>query len=83
MCYSIHAEASDADATFYSVKTRIQATSSGKGKDAKPQLSIRKLLITILRTEGIAGFYKGFGASMLNTFSMRMYTLHSPLPSIR
>lgn len=56
------------------IKTRIQAASSddvkGKGrKDAK--ISIMPLLAHILKTEGIAGFYKGFGASMLNTFSMQ------------
>jgi len=56
------------------VKTRIQAASSGakgKGKDGQPKLSVANLLFKILKEEGIAGYYKGFGASMLNTFSMQ------------
>jgi hypothetical protein len=32
---------------------------------------VRALLKRILKEEGIAGFYRGFGATMLNTFSMR------------
>lgn len=66
------------DLIFGSVKTRIQAASSstkdekGKGKGSgSTQLSIVKLLFKIMREEGISGFYKGFGASMLNTFSQR------------
>ena len=51
-----------------SVKTRIQAAASGDGT-AKP--TIVDLLVTILRNEGISGYYKGFGANMLNTFSTR------------
>ncbi|KAH8117994.1 adenine nucleotide transporter [Phellopilus nigrolimitatus] len=48
------------------VKTRIQATSA-KGKERN--LSVVALLLRILREDGISGFYNGFGASMLNTFS--------------
>jgi Mitochondrial carrier protein len=33
---------------------------------------VRALLKYILKEEGISGFYRGFGATMLNTFSMRM-----------
>ncbi|THH08596.1 hypothetical protein EW145_g2595 [Phellinidium pouzarii] len=52
------------------VKTRIQAASaSTKGRDRK--LSLAALLLRILREEGISGFYSGFGANMLNTFSTR------------
>ncbi|KAI0255043.1 adenine nucleotide transporter [Lactifluus subvellereus] len=46
------------------VKTRIQADSSN-GR------SVRALLKRIFKEEGIAGFYRGFGATMLNTFSMQ------------
>jgi hypothetical protein len=46
------------------VKTRIQADSAN-GR------SVRALLKRILKEEGITGFYRGFGATMLNTFSMR------------
>ncbi|KAF8307734.1 adenine nucleotide transporter [Clavulina sp. PMI_390] len=50
------------------VKTRIQAGSGkGKAKDA----NVSDLLSKILKEEGVLGFYKGFGASMLNTFSMQ------------
>jgi hypothetical protein len=46
------------------LKTRIQAD-AGHGR------SVRALIMRILKEEGIAGFYRGFGATMLNTFSMR------------
>lgn len=46
------------------VKTRIQADSAN-GR------SVRTLLKRILKEEGIAGFYRGFCATMLNTFSMQ------------
>jgi len=46
------------------VKTRIQADSAN-GR------SVRALLKRILKEEGIAGFYRGFCATMLNTFSMQ------------
>ncbi|KDQ13549.1 hypothetical protein BOTBODRAFT_33558 [Botryobasidium botryosum FD-172 SS1] len=48
-------------------KTRIQATTKkGKGRET---VSILAILRRILREEGVSGYYKGFGASMLNTFS--------------
>ncbi|KAG6332312.1 hypothetical protein ID866_6776 [Astraeus odoratus] len=50
-------------------KTRIQATSPtarGKRKDDMTMLSV---LRDILREEGISGWYSGFAATMLNTFS--------------
>jgi hypothetical protein len=46
------------------LKTRIQAD-AGHGR------SVRALITRILKEEGIAGFYRGFGATMLNTFSMQ------------
>jgi len=51
-------------------KTRIQATDD-KGKGKVPPLSIYEQLRRILKAEGLSGCYKGFGASMLNTFSMQ------------
>ncbi|KAJ6576652.1 mitochondrial carrier domain-containing protein [Mycena vulgaris] len=48
-------------------KTRIQA-SKGKSKD---ELSMLAVLLRIFKKEGIPGFYRGFGATMLNTFSMQ------------
>ncbi|KAE9405205.1 mitochondrial carrier [Gymnopus androsaceus JB14] len=47
-------------------KTRIQALP--KGKD---NLSMFALLIRIFKKEGPLGLYGGFGATMLNTFSMQ------------
>lgn len=50
-------------------KTRIQATSptsKGKRKDDMTMLSV---LRDMLREEGITGWYSGFAATMLNTFS--------------
>ena len=40
------------------------------------------LLLRILRTEGIAGAFKGFTANMINTFSMRGYILASCFDSL-
>jgi len=54
-----------------SAKTRIQATDDRKGKGKVNALSISAVLAKILREEGFGGYYKGFGASMLNTFSMQ------------
>ena len=71
MCGSISA---------HSVKTKIQADTSPnqglKGKEnADINASILSLLVRIYHEEGIAGYYRGFGASMLNTFSMRSSSL--------
>ncbi|KAG5731424.1 Peroxisomal adenine nucleotide transporter 1 [Termitomyces sp. T112] len=49
-------------------KTRIQASRKGKGKD---NLSMLAVLLRVYKSEGIAGLYRGFGATMLNTFSMQ------------
>ncbi|EMD33889.1 hypothetical protein CERSUDRAFT_117415 [Gelatoporia subvermispora B] len=52
-------------------KTRIQAAtadaSSRGGKDA----GMLRVILRILKKEGIAGLYRGFTATMLNTFSMQ------------
>ncbi|KAJ7678974.1 mitochondrial carrier domain-containing protein [Mycena polygramma] len=48
-------------------KTRIQA-SKGKTND---DLSMLAVLVRVFKKEGIFGFYRGFGATMLNTFSMQ------------
>jgi len=54
------------------VKTRIQATTvDAKGSTNKEKLGIMSLLARILKEEGIAGYYKGFTATMINTFSMQ------------
>jgi len=49
-------------------KTRIQAVSGGKGKIETSMFSV---LLKVFKAEGIAGLYRGFGATMLNTFSMQ------------
>ncbi|KIK92186.1 hypothetical protein PAXRUDRAFT_830202 [Paxillus rubicundulus Ve08.2h10] len=52
-------------------KTRIQATSStAKGK-CKDKLTMVSVLLDIFKREGIWGWYRGFAATMLNTFSMQ------------
>ncbi|KAJ7285156.1 mitochondrial carrier domain-containing protein [Mycena rebaudengoi] len=51
-------------------KTRIQALPASKGKN-KDELSMLAVLLRIFKKEGISGFYRGFGATMLNTFSMQ------------
>lgn len=49
-------------------KTRIQALP--KTKD-KANLSMLHVLLQVYKYEGISGFYRGFGATMLNTFSQQ------------
>ena len=70
MCMSLSHRFMLSDLTIYlkSAKTRIQANSKGKGKD---ELSILAVMSRIYKQEGIRGLYRGFGATMLNTFSMR------------
>ncbi|PCH42079.1 mitochondrial carrier [Wolfiporia cocos MD-104 SS10] len=55
-------------------KTRIQAATSaslnGSEKD-KEKLSVVAVLLRILKEEGIPGYYRGFTATMINTFSMQ------------
>ncbi|KAF8239654.1 adenine nucleotide transporter [Tricholoma matsutake] len=52
-------------------KTRIQAfPTDGKGK-GRGNLSMMSVLLRIYRKEGVSGLYRGFGATMLNTFSMQ------------
>ncbi len=46
--------------------SRLQRKGKGKQK-----LTMTSVLLRVLKEEGISGLYSGFGASMLNTFSMR------------
>jgi len=53
-------------------KTVLQATRTdrkGKGRDHPVRLRMISLLRRIYQEEGIAGFYKGYAATMINTFS--------------
>lgn len=61
-----------------SAKTRIQALPKGRSRN---ELSMIAILLRIYKKEGIMGWYRGFAATMLNTFSMRMYPIHN-LPSL-
>ncbi|TFK74131.1 mitochondrial carrier [Pluteus cervinus] len=49
-------------------KTRIQALPRGKNRD---NLSMFATLIRIYRKEGLSGWYRGFIATMINTFSQQ------------
>ncbi|KAI0077076.1 mitochondrial carrier [Panus rudis PR-1116 ss-1] len=51
-------------------KTRIQAATDVKEED-KDKLSVLTVLYEIFKEEGLGGLYGGFGATMLNTFSMQ------------
>ena len=60
-----------------SAKTRIQALPAGI-KCRSNDLTLTKVLARIYQEEGVTGLYRGFGATMLNTFSMRKsFSLHS------
>lgn len=50
-------------------KTRIQAET--RTKSSKPQVALFRLLLVILKEDGLWGLYRGFMATMLNTFSMQ------------
>ncbi|KAF8181277.1 mitochondrial carrier domain-containing protein [Pholiota molesta] len=51
-------------------KTRIQALPADSKAKAK-DLSLTSVILRIYKKEGILGLYRGFGATMLNTFSMQ------------
>ena len=57
------------------MKTRIQAATAESGASDEEKLSILGVLERILREEGFMGYYRGFMATMLNTFSMREFPL--------
>ncbi|KAF9453508.1 mitochondrial carrier [Macrolepiota fuliginosa MF-IS2] len=52
-------------------KTRIQALPSDVKGKRKNELSILSVMLRIYQKEGISGLFGGFGATMLNTFSMQ------------
>ena len=47
----------------------------------KEKLSVIGVLLRILKEEGISGYYRGFLATMLNTFSMREWKAASVVRS--
>ncbi|KAJ9122944.1 hypothetical protein QFC24_003982 [Naganishia onofrii] len=54
------------------VKTRIQGSQDeGSGLSKKQKQTVLGLLLKIWNKEGVAGFFKGFSANMINTFSMQ------------
>lgn len=53
------------------MKTRIQAATVESDSSEKEKLGAINILLRILKEEGISGYYRGFIATMLNTFSMR------------
>jgi hypothetical protein len=55
-------------------------SSAARGK-RKDDLSMLSMLLEIFKQEGINGWYRGFAATMLNTFSMRAFSITSyPFP---
>lgn len=56
--------------TCISAKTRIQALPKGKDQDEQSMFGV---LLQVFKKEGILGLYRGFGATMINTFSMRAF----------
>ena len=57
------------------MKTRIQAATAESSASDEEKLSILGVLERILREEGFMGYYRGFMATMLITFSMREFRL--------
>lgn len=51
-------------------KTHIQAGSRHHSKETRR--SIFRLLIKIMKEEGVSGFYKGFAMNMVSVFTQRM-----------
>ncbi|KAJ9103226.1 hypothetical protein QFC21_002649 [Naganishia friedmannii] len=55
-----------------SVKTRIQGSQDeGSGLSKKQKQTVLGLILKIWNKEGVPGFFKGFSANMINTFSMQ------------
>ncbi|GHJ88843.1 hypothetical protein NliqN6_5245 [Naganishia liquefaciens] len=54
------------------VKTRIQASQDeAPGLSKQQKTTVLNLILRIWRREGLTGFFKGFSANMINTFSMQ------------
>lgn len=51
-------------------KTRIQVSDSHRGK-TKNDRSMHSVILRVYKKEGISGLYRGFGATMVNTFSQQ------------
>jgi hypothetical protein len=77
-----------------SVKTRIQASQDeGPSLSKQQKKTVLGLILRIWHKEGVPGFFKGFSANMINTFSMRtsdspcipitIFPLLIPFPSRR
>ena len=54
--------------SVHRAKTRIQALPKGRSQDEQSMIGV---ILHIFKKEGILGLYRGFGATMMNTFSMR------------
>ncbi|KAG7562693.1 hypothetical protein FFLO_01853 [Filobasidium floriforme] len=69
------------------VKTRIQGSSTDSsvtkstGSDRKSKNAILAVLLKTWKNEGLEGFFRGFGANMISTFSMQFayFFFHSSL----
>ncbi|KAF8647403.1 hypothetical protein AX16_006732 [Volvariella volvacea WC 439] len=52
-------------------KTRIQAMPSDAKRKSKADLSMFSVLLKVYKSEGLSGWYRGFTATMINTFSQQ------------
>ncbi|KAI0067295.1 mitochondrial carrier [Artomyces pyxidatus] len=53
------------------IKTRIQAAHTEDADEDLSELSVTSLALKIIKEDGFLGLYRGFAATMLNTFSMQ------------
>lgn len=65
--------------TAVSTPSGISRSNAPNHITLKKGTGARKMLFRILKEQGIAGLYRGFGASMLNSFSMQLWVSSSNL----
>lgn len=68
----IQAESTQAESSKTSLPSPKLKRHNAPSRLTLPKLSARDVILQILRHQGIGGFYRGFLASMLNTFSMQL-----------
>lgn len=68
----IQAEAQNAESNRDELPSPKLKRSNAPSRLTLPKLSARDVIVEILDRQGIGGFYRGFLASMLNTFSMQL-----------
>ncbi|EGG07911.1 uncharacterized protein MELLADRAFT_116132 [Melampsora larici-populina 98AG31] len=67
----IQADSTDSETNKDSIPSPVLKRQNAPNRLTIPKLSVREVIMEIFNHQGISGFYRGFLASMLNTFSMQ------------